>query len=136
MTINIFRREDIAPCWLCEGKSHVADRSCPDCEGTGKHAFRLEKLLAAWQNGVKLSDLLPSLKGSYFDLDIVLKTWTQHLTRHGCPWAVTEKEGRSVLWKIDETLRTKAQIDSEREKSGVRWFKEGDNRIYDGKSLD
>ena len=128
--INIFRCEDIAPCPLCAGKGHLfppAHDCCPECKGTGKHAFRLEELLAAWQNGTKLSDFLPNLKSWQADREM-LDTWTWHLSKHDCPWAVTEKEGCRILWKIDETLRTKAQMESKREKPGTRWFKEGDNR--------
>ena len=135
MRINVFRREDIAPCPLCAGKGHIANKSCPECKGTGKHAFRLEELLAAWQNGVKLYDFLPSLR-TLDDDRILLKSWSAHLSRHGCPWAVTKKGDHYVLWKIDEALRTKAQIDSEREKSGTHWFKETDNKVYDRKPLD
>ncbi|GAG90776.1 unnamed protein product, partial [marine sediment metagenome] len=58
--------------------------------------------------------------------DSALPKWKENFIKKKIPWAVTphRKCGHCTLWKVDERL-TPVEIDAERMKKGVNWFREG-----------
>ena len=106
---NIFRESEICP-QLCH---------------------RLADFLAMRAAKIKDIDFLCHITRRPEDVTI-LQNWIAHFRIRDIPFAVTLTQGYDgthyVLWKKDERLLTKTQLTEERNKPGVRWFREGDNK--------
>ena len=86
-------------------------------------SYKSDELLAAYNVGALVCDFIPVISLN----DPILQRWKNWFTQKNAPWIVTSHRNRPfmcVLWKLDERLN-QGEIESERRKFDVRWFREG-----------